>query len=160
MDAFRWLVLIWRLPTGSSTPRVTVWRRLRRLGAVPLTPGAAVLPHSSELHEQLDWIAEAVADDGGDAWVLPVGALPEADEARIVRQSKADRAEEYRELELDAHRLAGGGSDHDRARRALDRRLAKVVARDHFKAGGRKAAEAAVKRSASRRPLAARAGRG
>ena len=156
MEEFRWLVLIWRLPTGSSTPRVTVWRRLRRLGAVPLTPGAAVLPHSQELHEQLDWIAEGVTDDGGDAWVLPVGALPEADEARIVSQSKADRAEEYRELELDAHRLAGSGSDQDRARHALDRRLHKVVARDHFQASGRKAAEAAVKRFASGRAVAAR----
>ena len=159
MEEFRWLVVIWRLPTGSSTPRVTVWRRLRRLGAVPLTPGAAVLPHRQDLHEQLDWIAEGVADEGGDAWVLPVGSLPDAEEARIVRQSKADRAEEYRELEVDAQRLAGGGSDHDRARRALDRRLRKVVARDHFQAGGRKTAEAAVRRSASGRAVAARANR-
>ena len=157
METFRWLVLIWRLPTGLSTPRVTVWRRLRRLGAVPLTPGAAALPYSQDLREQLDWIAEGVADDGGDAWVLEVGPLPEAEETRIVSQSKADRAEEYRELSLDAHRLDGGGPDQDRARRALDRRLGKVVARDHFHADGREAAEAAVRRSALKRPVAARA---
>ena len=84
---YRWLVLIWRLPTGVSTPRVTAWRRLRRLGAVPLTPGAAITTYSEELHEQMDWIAEEITDWGGDAWVLPVGALPEADEARIRRRA-------------------------------------------------------------------------
>jgi len=73
------------LPTGVSTPRVTAWRRLRRLGALPLTPGAAIVAYSEDLHEQMDWIAEDIADWGGDAWVLPVGTLPAADEARIRR---------------------------------------------------------------------------
>lgn len=84
---YRWLVLIWRLPTGVSTPRVTAWRRLRRIGAVPLTPGAAIVRHSEDLHEQMDWIAEDIADWGGDAWVLPVGDLPKRDEARIRRRA-------------------------------------------------------------------------
>lgn len=88
----RWLVLVWRLPTGISTPRVTAWRRLKRLGAVPLTPGAAVVPYSEEHHEQLDWIAEDITDWGGDAWVLPVGPLPRQDEARIQRLAKQRRS--------------------------------------------------------------------
>ena len=90
--AYRWLVLIWRLPTGVSTPRVTAWRRLRRLGAVPLTPGAAIVSYSEDLHEQMDWIAEDIADWGGDAWVLPVDALPAADQARIRRATRAKAA--------------------------------------------------------------------
>lgn len=87
----RWLVLVWRLPTGVSTPRVTAWRRLRRIGAVPLTPGAAAVAYSEELHEQMDWIAEDITDWGGDAWVLPVGRLPRADEARITELSARRR---------------------------------------------------------------------
>lgn len=88
-SAYSWLVLVWRLPTGVSTPRVTAWRRLRRLGAMPLTPGAAVVAYSEELHEQMDWIAEDITDWGGDAWVLPVGELPHADEVRIRRRTRA-----------------------------------------------------------------------
>ena len=92
ITGYRWLVLVWRLPTGTSTPRVTAWRRLKRLGAVPLTPGAAAVEYSEENHEQLDWIAEGITDWGGDAWVLPVGALPRADEARIRRLARERRA--------------------------------------------------------------------
>jgi ChrB-like protein len=86
---FRWLVLVWRLPSGISTPRVAAWRRLRRLGAVALTPGSAVVAYSDYLHEQIDWVAEEITDAGGDAWVLPVGQLPEGDEARIKRAMRS-----------------------------------------------------------------------
>jgi hypothetical protein len=57
------------------------------LGAVPLTPGAAIVTYSEDLHEQMDWIAEEISDWGGDAWVLPVGTLPATDEARIRRRA-------------------------------------------------------------------------
>ena len=67
----RWLVLTLRLPTGSTTPGVTVWRSLRRLGAAVPTPGAAILPHREDLREQLDGLAQDIEEQGGDAWVLP-----------------------------------------------------------------------------------------
>ena len=57
------------------------------MGALPLTPGAAILAYSEELHEQMDWIAQDITDWGGDAWVLPVGDLPKADETRIRRRA-------------------------------------------------------------------------
>ena len=149
LPSYRWLVIVWRLPTGLSTPRVAVWRRLRRLGAVPLTPGAAIVPFSEVLLEQFDWIADGITDGGGDAWVLPVGDLPEADEARITRQSLADRAEEYRQLEAMASQLPAEATEHDRARRALDRRLQKVIARDYFEPPERAIAVGAVARAIS-----------
>ena len=105
--AYRWLVLVWRLPTGTSTPRVTAWRRLTRLGAVTLTPGAAAVAYSEENHEQLDWIAEDITDWGGDAWVLPVGDLPPQDEARIqhlVRQRRTAGQGPARQLEAEGRR--------------------------------------------------------
>src|SRR4051812_39615375 len=80
MDA-RWLVLTWRLPSDSSTPRVATWRTLKRVGAVLLTPGAAVVPYGEDLLEQLDWLAQSIEHAGGEAWVLPVGRLSEREEA-------------------------------------------------------------------------------
>src|SRR5262245_54024867 len=97
-----WIALVWRLPSASSTPRVTTWRNLQRLGAGRLTPGAAVLPYREDLQEQLDWLAEEIETLGGDAWVLPVTGLSEAEE-RVIRERMAgDRDTEYRALEEDA----------------------------------------------------------
>src|SRR5260370_38552534 len=75
-----WVVLAWRLPAGLSTPRVTTWRNLQRLGAARLTPGAAVLPFREDLQEQLDWLAQDLEQKGGEAWALPVTALSEPGE--------------------------------------------------------------------------------
>src|SRR5213594_3474980 len=95
MIAARWLVLTWRLPAASSTPRVATWRSLQRLGAVSLTPGAVILPFTEHLLEQLEWIAEDIVQRGGDAYVLPVTELPEADEEEVRRRMREERREEY-----------------------------------------------------------------
>src|SRR5215469_4719874 len=98
LQSARWLVLTWRLPSGSSTPRVNLWRALRRLGAAVLTPGAAILPFRDDLQEQLDWLAQEVEEHYGDAWVLPVLELSEVEERRVREQMRADRQAEYAEL--------------------------------------------------------------
>src|SRR3954470_11425985 len=136
-----WIALVWRLPSGSSTPRVTTWRNLQRLGAGRLTPGAAVVPYREDLQEQLDWVAQEIENLGGDAWVLPVTGLSEAEE-RIIRQRMADdRDEEYRTLEEDALAFLSRRAERsvraddfaarlqiDKELLALQRRFRKVVA--------------------------------
>jgi hypothetical protein len=152
-----WIALAWRLPSGSSTPRVTTWRNLQRLGAARLTPGAAILPYREDLQEQLDWIAQEVENLGGDAWVLPVTGISESEERLIREQMLADRAEEYRALEQDALAFLSRRSDRsipaddyasrlqvDKELLALQRRFRKVVARDYVGAPGRATAAQAI----------------
>ena len=154
-----WIALVWRLPSGSSTPRVTTWRNLQRLGAARLTPGAAILPYREDLQEQLDWLAQEIEGLQGDAWVLPIVALSEAEERLVRKRMAAERDEEYRELEQDALAFLGRRSGHpvradDHAARlqvdkellALQRRFRKVVARDYVGAPGRAAAAQAIDR--------------
>ena len=145
-----WLVLAWRLPNGPSTPRVTVWRSLRRLGAAVLTPGAAILPHREDLQEQLDWLAQEIEELGGDAWVLPVTELSEVEERKVRDQMRSDRQAEYVELRTDARAFLvrapehpGQSDDHGLRLRtekelvALQRRFRKIRARDYFDSPGR-----------------------
>lgn len=110
MTEATWLVLTWRLPSTSSTPRVATWRSLQRLGAVTLTPGAAVVRYSEDMLEQLEWVAEDIVQRGGEAYVLPVTELREADEAEIRRRMRA----------------------------ALKRGMARPAARDHLRQWARR----------------------
>ena len=149
----RWLVLTWRLPSDSSSPRVALWRSLQRLGAVRLTPGAVILPHTEHLLEQLEWLAEDIVQRGGDAYVLPVTELPEADERDIERRMRGARGDEYRQLRAAAEDLArhpGAQPDYGRKLAALQRSLARTVDRDHFTATGRAAAERAIRQARKR----------
>jgi hypothetical protein len=135
---------------GSSTPRVTVWRVLRRLGAATLTPGAALLPWREELVEQLDWLAQEVDEKGGDVWVMRVSELSEADERRVVDVINGDRDAEYAVIHDHAQALlARAAKQPELAQRellALQRRFRKVGDRDYFEARGRIRAAAAIDR--------------
>ncbi len=154
-----WLVLTWRLPSGSSTPRVNLWRALRRLGAAVLTPGAAILPFRDDLQEQLDWLAQEVEEQEGDAWVLPVLGLSEREEEKVREQMRADRHAEYVQIRSEAQGFLERAPDHpgpddEYARRlrtekelvALQRRFRKVRARDYLGAPGRREAALTIDR--------------
>ena len=154
-----WLVLAWRLPSGPSTHRVTVWRSLRKLGAGVLTPGAAILPYREDLQEQLDWLAQEIEELGGDAWVLPVVELSENERARVVEELNRERAKEYAALRSDALEFLRRAAEHpdldaDYAIRmrtemelvALQRRFRKIRVRDHFGAPGRREAASTIDR--------------
>lgn len=155
----QWAVFVWRLPMGSSTPRVTVWRLLRRLGAATLTPGAALLPWREDLVEQLDWLAQEVDEQGGDAWVMRVSELSEAEEQRVIDEVNAERKAEYADIRSGAQEFLARSAEHpgpeddyalrrrtERELLALQRRFRKIRDRDHFGAPGRAAAAAAIDR--------------
>src|ERR1051326_3943387 len=159
-----WLALTWRLPSGSSTPRVTLWRSLRRLGAATLTPGAAILPFREDLQEQLDWLAQEVEEQGGVGWVLPVTELREVEEGRIRESMNDDRREGNEELRAEASAFLGRGDGHpgpdaDHAARlrtekelfALQRRFRKIRDRDHLGAPGRGETAATIDRCLAHR---------
>ena len=84
-----WVLLAYRMPREPSTPRITVWRKLRRLGVVQLVDGLVALPADSRTKEQLEWLAEEVLDADGEAtvWMGRPGSL--ADERRLASKMAA-----------------------------------------------------------------------
>src|SRR6266702_8465053 len=71
-----WVLLAYRLPREPSTPRSTLWRKLRRLGAAQVLDGLAALPLDARNREQLEWLAEEVVEAGGEAtiWIGELGS--------------------------------------------------------------------------------------
>jgi hypothetical protein len=135
---------------------------LRRIGAVTLTPGAVILPYSEQHMEQLEWIAEDIVQREGDAYVLPVTELPDAEEEQIRRRMDGDRHREYRELREAAESLARRVAKADprtleplerfalgRELAALERRFANAVGRDHFVSTERSQARRAIEKAQS-----------
>lgn len=65
----RWVLLAYRLPREPSTPRIALWRQLRRLGVGQIADGVVALPLDARTREQFDWLAEEVVEQGGEATV-------------------------------------------------------------------------------------------
>jgi hypothetical protein len=67
-----WLVFSYSLPAKSSSPRVSVWRQLKRLGAISPVGGVYVLPAQEPCDEAFGWLAQQVRQAGGEALVMRV----------------------------------------------------------------------------------------
>lgn len=94
-----WLTLSYSLPPGSSSRRVAVWRRLRRLGALPGPGGVYLLPDRGEDLEGLQWLAEEIRQTGGEAWVARAERAAGVADAELRRRFSAARDEDWARLE-------------------------------------------------------------
>lgn len=144
-----WVLLAYRLPREPSTPRITVWRKLRRLGAGQIVDGLVALPATDRTREQLGWVANDVLDAGGEAsvWVAQLDTV--RFERDLVARMAGEVAAEYREL-IAAADDAGIETDGTRRRALarLRRELRRVDERDHFGTPDRARAHRAVERLA------------
>jgi hypothetical protein len=96
-----WLVLLWTLPSsGPSTGRVTLWRRLKRLGALPLPGGGALLPDTADHHEQFTWLLQEIQTAGGEGLLLRATSLGGLPDTALRMRFHAARQGEYLELQI------------------------------------------------------------
>jgi len=93
-----WLLLVYTVPSNPSRKRAYVWRELKRLGAIYLRDGVAVLPARPELEEALAVIAERIDEYEGEADVLTVPAFAPRRQRDLFDRLRAERAAEYREI--------------------------------------------------------------
>src|SRR3954447_19324502 len=93
-----WVLLAYRLPREPSTPRIAVWRKLRKLGAVQLVDGLVALPADPATIEAFDWVADEVIEAGGEAWTWRAQAGSKHQQAALRQRASEAVAEEYRAL--------------------------------------------------------------
>lgn len=145
MDApGRWVLLSYRLPREPSTPRITVWRKLERLGVARLGDGLVGLPADSRTREHFDWLAEEISEAGGTATVWLATPANTSQERAIAQTMQATRAAEYRSLIEKARTDLGSVDWQRRVQRRLRAELRRIERRDFFPPPEREEARAAV----------------
>lgn len=141
-----WALLSYQLPREPSTPRIALWRRLRRLGVAQLADGLVALPADPRTREQLEWLAEDVRQAAGVAGVWSARPTTSAQQRALMTNLAAARATEYRELtgQALAARLL---PEPDRAKAVsrLRRHWREITRRDFFPPVEREAAAAALR---------------
>lgn len=153
MDS-QWVMLVYRLPRTPSTPRITLWRKLRRLGVAQIVDGVVALPAAAHTRERLGWLAEEVVQAGGEAtiWLSEPATTVEG---RTLAATMTERIDaEYRAIAAEAvSALRLARPSRRRTLTRLRRELRRVGARQYFpteEAQGARAAVEALARSTAR----------
>jgi hypothetical protein len=144
----RWLLFLHQLPSHPSNLRVSTWRRLQQLGAIPLKQAAYVLPDTPTTREDFEWLKTEVKAAGGDASVFAADHVDAWSEDALVEEFRRSRQDAYAALARDAeHALKRAdvtrrprGTRAPSLRRLLDvfrERLASIEAIDFFGSAGR-----------------------
>ena len=141
----QWVLLSYRLPREPSTPRITVWRKLKRLGVAQICDGLVALPADARTREHIDWIAEEIGDAGGTATVWLAQPATLAQERQLAQAMADARTAEYTTVLAHAEHARGlPDADREPVLRRLRAELRRIHRRDYFPPAARAAAEAAV----------------
>jgi len=139
----RWLLLFHQIPPKPDYFRVKVWRRLQRIGAVPVKNSVWVLPYSDQAVEDFRWLLHEIVAGGGEGSLCRgdfVDGLSDPDVKALFHEA---RAADYAAIARDAKSLPRTRASAEVAR--LGRRIVEAAAIDYFSAPGRSTAERAVR---------------
>lgn len=147
-DQSRWLMVTISTAGAPAALRVTVWRKLKELGALYLQQSACLLPARATTLRAVAQLAARVVRDGGTARVLTISFPEQEQEKEVIRELQEARSGEYTEVlerfpaffaELETETARGRTtfeeveeSEADLAR--FRTWLRKIAARDYFQA--------------------------
>src|SRR5436189_6202011 len=98
MTATSWLLLLFSLPTNRSTERVAVWRRWKKMGAVPIKRSPDLLPQYPAQYEHFQWLAQQIRDYEGDSTLVRAQEIEGLTKEKVIAMFNEARVKDYGEL--------------------------------------------------------------
>lgn len=148
-ERVEWTLLSYRVPREPSTPRIAVWRKLKKLGVAQIGDGLVALPADARTTEALEWVADDVLDAGGAATLWQARLTSRTSERELIAGLAAARSAEYRALagraEAALAAIPPSHAEGMRRLRALRRELRGIQRRDFFPPAARQHAQGALK---------------
>jgi DNA-binding transcriptional regulator PaaX len=124
-QALVWVLLVYKIPREPTSSRATVWRKLKRLGALLLHDAVWVLPATPWTREQFQWLAVEIGELEGEAYLWESHLLLNGQAEALAQQFRARVNAAYQEIL--------GEVEQDEADLvALSRRYQQVRAQDYF----------------------------
>jgi DNA-binding transcriptional regulator PaaX len=97
MEQNEWIVINYTLPREPSRIRVSIWRKLKKIGSVNIQQSMWILPNTDENYDMLNAIKGDVLQNNGEAFVMK-SSVDETSKKIIIDRFNMARDEEYNEL--------------------------------------------------------------
>ena len=128
-----WIFLAYRVPREPSTPRITLWRKLKRLGVAQIVDGLVALPLDARNREQLEWLAEEIAEARGQASIWKAQPTTTRQEHDLVAGMQSAINAEYENVIAEATSATQDAMTvHRRFLKRLRAEIRRIQRRDYF----------------------------
>jgi hypothetical protein len=138
-----WLFLVFSMARKSGSLRVTIWRKLRRNGSLPLGNSGYLIPNSPENRERFEWLATTIRSHQGEASIVEVQSIDNCSRPQLIKRFTDARTRDYQELLKDLRRVSRSKSSMATAAR-VRRRFQEIITIDFFGSPIRKQVERAL----------------
>ncbi|MFL5664557.1 MAG: Chromate resistance protein ChrB [Ktedonobacteraceae bacterium] len=120
-----WVLLVYKIPREPTSSRATIWRKLKRLGALLLHDAVWVLPATPWTREQFQWLAVEIGELEGEAYLW---------ESHLLLNGQTEALAEQFQSRVDAayQEILGEVEQEDADLVALSRKYQQVRAQDYF----------------------------
>jgi hypothetical protein len=65
-----WTLLVYKIPSQPTRLRLQIWRKLQRMGVLYLQDAVCIVPSRPDLDENMQYIAETIAEMGGTYYLF------------------------------------------------------------------------------------------
>lgn len=124
-ERHKWLLLIHKIPREPTAGRVSIWRKLKQLGAVLLQDAVWVLPETPRNREQFQWLSEEIMELGGEVTVWVAESDQVANHRALVKQFTKQVEESYEQILAEL-------TDNNADLAVLGRKYQQVLTQDYF----------------------------
>lgn len=97
MSPIDWIVINYTLPREPSRVRVSLWRKLKKVGAINIQQSMWILPMTDEHYRLFSEIKDEISQNHGEAFVMKA-SLEEDGQKVIEKRFNSARDEEYGEF--------------------------------------------------------------
>jgi hypothetical protein len=144
-----WLLLVYKIPSDPSRYRVSLWRKLKELGALYLQQAVCLLPAIESVQSVLLQLQNDISEMTGTSYLFKTQFPDTALEQTIIIKFNEERDSEYQELiehiqhfyedvKLEIrqkHFTFGELEEHEGEYERIQRWMNKIQTRDYFHAG-------------------------
>ena len=131
-------MLVFNVPSKNPSARVEIWRKLKKMGALPLRTSGYLLPNTPANQERFEWVATIIRKNRGEASVAQVTSFNGLSHESIAQLFLEARNKDYRQIIKALH----GRRAHKPGQLAvLRRRLTSIASIDFFDSPLRKRVE-------------------
>jgi hypothetical protein len=140
-------MLAFSLPAKRASERVEIWRKLKRVGALPMGSSGHLLPVTPANQEKFEWLAASIRRYKGQASVIQVHSIDELAPEELERRFADARTRDYNGLIVELNKIKRASIGTGQLAR-LRRHFQEIVAIDFFNSPMRSRTESLLARIA------------